>query len=40
MGLYIGHGRALSALTTGVKKHSLRGISVRFFAYGHVRLGN
>jgi len=36
MGIYIGNGRALSALTTGVKKHSLRGISVRFFAYGHV----
>jgi cell wall-associated NlpC family hydrolase len=40
MGIYIGHGRALSALTTGVKKHSLRGISVRFFAFGHVRLGS
>ena len=38
MGLYIGNGRALSALTTGVKKHSLRGISVRFLAYGHVNL--
>ena len=38
IGLYIGNGRALSALTTGVKKHSLRGISVRFLAYGHVNL--
>jgi cell wall-associated NlpC family hydrolase len=36
MGIYIGNGRALSALTTGVKKHSLHGISVRFFAFGHV----
>ena len=38
MGLWIGGGRALSALTTGVKTHSLRGISVRFLAFGHVRL--
>lgn len=38
MGLYIGNGRALSALTTGVKKHSLRGISVRFLAFGHVNI--
>jgi cell wall-associated NlpC family hydrolase len=38
IGLYIGNGRALSALTTGVKTHSLRGISVRFLAYGHVNL--
>jgi cell wall-associated NlpC family hydrolase len=38
IGLYIGNGRALSALTIGVKKHSLRGISVRFLAYGHVNL--
>jgi cell wall-associated NlpC family hydrolase len=38
IGLYIGNGRALSALTTGVRTHSLRGISVRFMAYGHVNL--
>jgi cell wall-associated NlpC family hydrolase len=38
MGLYIGNGRALSALTTGVKKHSLRGIGVRFLAFGHTNL--
>jgi cell wall-associated NlpC family hydrolase len=37
-GLWIGNGRALSALTTGVKTHSLRGISTRFLAFGHVRL--
>jgi cell wall-associated NlpC family hydrolase len=38
MGLWIGGGRALSALTTGVKIHHLYGISVKFFAFGHVHL--
>jgi cell wall-associated NlpC family hydrolase len=40
MGLYIGGGRALSALINpwGVKTHSLRGIRVKFLAFGHVRL--
>ena len=40
IGIYIGHGDAISALINpyGVKKHSVRGIHVRFLAYGHVRL--
>lgn len=37
-GIWIGGGRALSALTTGVRTHSLNGISVHFLAFGHVRL--
>jgi cell wall-associated NlpC family hydrolase len=41
-GLYIGNGRAISALINpyGVKAHSIRGIRVRFLGYGHVRLGS
>ena len=38
MGIYIGNGRAISALTTGVKRHHLKTISVKFKAFGHVRL--
>ena len=38
MGIYVGGGRAISALTTGVKRHHLRSISVKFKAFGHVRL--
>jgi cell wall-associated NlpC family hydrolase len=38
MGIYVGGGRAISALTTGVKRHRMRSISVKFKAYGHVRL--
>ena len=42
MGLYIGGGRAISALVNpwGVKKHTVRGIRVKFLGYGHVRLGS
>jgi len=40
MGLYIGGNQVISALVNpyGVKRHSVGGISVRFLAYGHVRL--
>ena len=40
IGIYIGHGYAISALVNpyGVRKHTVRGIHVRFLAYGHVRL--
>ncbi|HUR17153.1 MAG TPA: NlpC/P60 family protein [Candidatus Limnocylindrales bacterium] len=43
MGMYIGvdnrgRARALSALTTGVSRHSIGGISVRFLTYVHVGL--
>jgi cell wall-associated NlpC family hydrolase len=42
MGLYIGGGRALSALINpwGVKTHGLRTIRVKFLAFGHVRLAS
>ena len=38
VGLYIGDGRALSALTTGVRIHRVHLNSVKFLSYGHVRL--
>jgi cell wall-associated NlpC family hydrolase len=40
IGIYIGHGYAISALINpyGVKRHTVTGIHVRFLAYGHVRL--
>lgn len=40
MGLYVGGNRAISALINpyGVKRHTVRGIHVRFLAYGHTRL--
>ena len=40
MGLYIGGGRALSALINpwGVRTHGIRSIRVKFLAFGHVRL--
>ena len=40
MGIYIGNGYAVSALVNpwGVRKHTVRGIHMRFAAYGHVRL--
>lgn len=42
MGMYIGGGRALSALINpyGVRIHGLRSIRVKFLAFGHVRLGS
>jgi cell wall-associated NlpC family hydrolase len=38
IGIYVGNGRSISALTIGVRRHGLRSISVKFLAYGHVRL--
>jgi cell wall-associated NlpC family hydrolase len=38
IGIYVGNGRAISALTTGVKRHRLRSINVKLLGYGHVRL--
>lgn len=38
IGLYIGDGRALSALTSGVSRHSIKGISVSFTTFLHVKL--
>ena len=39
-GLYIGGGRALSALINpwGVRTHGIRSIHVKFLAFGHVKL--
>ena len=40
MGLWIGDGKALSALINpyGVRIHGLTGVGARFIAFGHVRL--
>ena len=38
IGIYVGNGRSISALTVGVRRHRLRSINVKFKAYGHVRL--
>jgi cell wall-associated NlpC family hydrolase len=38
IGLYVGNGRSISALTVGVRRHRLRSINVKFLAFGHVRL--
>lgn len=38
IGIYIGDGRALSALTSGVSRHGVRSINVSFTAYLHTRL--
>lgn len=38
MGIYIGDGLAVSALTSGVSKHGIHRINVSFTAYLHVRL--
>jgi cell wall-associated NlpC family hydrolase len=42
MGMYIGHGLALSALINpwGVKVHHIGTIHARFLAFGHVKLGS
>ncbi len=41
MGLYVGGGESISALVNpyGVKRHRVGGISVKFLAFGHARLG-
>lgn len=38
IGIYVGDGRAISALTSGVARHSVKGINVTFTAYLRVRL--
>jgi cell wall-associated NlpC family hydrolase len=40
IGLYVGNGKAISALLNpwGVKKHTLGGVRAKFLAFGHVRL--
>ena len=38
IGIYVGNGRAISALTTGVRRHHLGTVRAKFKAFGHVRL--
>jgi len=38
IGIYLGHGRAISALTSGVTIHRLHGLSSSFTTFLHVRL--
>jgi peptidoglycan DL-endopeptidase CwlO len=38
MGIYIGGGRAISALTTGVSRHAVKGLNVGFTGYLRVSL--
>ncbi len=39
VGIYLGNGRVVSALTEGVKVTSIYGLTVRFTAFGHTHLG-
>jgi len=38
MGIYLGRGRAISALTSGVRIHGLHDLTSSFTAFLHVRL--
>ena len=38
IGIYIGNGMAISTLTSGVKRHSVKGLTIPFKAYLHVNL--
>jgi cell wall-associated NlpC family hydrolase len=38
IGIYVGNGRSISALTVGVRRHRLRSINVKLLGFGHVRL--
>jgi hypothetical protein len=38
VGIYIGNGRAISALTSGVSRHGVKGLNVAFTAYLRVKL--
>lgn len=38
IGIYIGDGMAISALTSGVSRHAINRINISFTAYLHVRL--
>lgn len=38
IGIYIGDGKAISALTSGVSRHGVRAINLGFTAYLHTRL--
>jgi hypothetical protein len=38
VGIYLGHGRVISALLSGVKVHPLQGINIRFTTFIHLGL--
>ena len=38
MGIYVGKGRAVSALLSGVKRHKIYDLTIRFTTYIHVGL--
>jgi hypothetical protein len=38
VGIYVGHGKAVSALLSGVKRHTIRGLNIRFTTYIHLGL--
>jgi cell wall-associated NlpC family hydrolase len=38
VGIYIGHGRAISTLTEGVRVHRVHAVTARFTAYLHTRM--
>jgi uncharacterized protein YycO len=35
IGIYIGHGKAISTLTSGVRVHGVHAVTARFTAYLH-----
>ncbi len=38
VGIYLGHGKVISALLSGVKRHRLKGINIRFTTFIHLGL--
>jgi len=40
VGIYIGHGKVISALTRGVRRHGLRSMTIRFSVFLHTRLSD
>lgn len=38
IGIYLGHGRVISALVSGVRLHGIRALSLPFYAFLHTRL--
>ena len=40
VGIYVGRGKAVSALLSGVKRHAVRGLNIRFTTYIHLGLSS
>jgi len=38
VGIYLGHGKVVSALLSGVKRHALKGLNIRFTTFIHLGL--